>query len=1057
MALLRRSALVVGLAVLLSWPALAEVGIWRAEGPAPIRQGNNVENIEDNEQVGAVQALAPDPANGNVLFIGAVNGGVWRTDDALAEHPTWRPLTDTQDTLSIGALEFDPTDRRNQTLVAGIGRFSNIQRAGGTGAGVLRTSDGGATWTALGQAALAGTNISGVAPRGSTIVVADTNRGIWRSTDTGANWTRISGLAGSGLPTGGSLDLAGVPGTPGTLYTNAGNNGVFISTDTGATWRLISNAAMNALAPVSNLRISAPSGTVVFVAIAQPLPAPPAGQAALTAVFRSGDSGTNWAQMDLPQTNEGAAGLIGIHPGGQANPNLSLAADPFSANGTIVYIGGDAQPGPFPNSIGANRFSARLFRGDSSQPAGQQFVHLTHSNSQGPAGGGTLTGTSPHPDSRVMAVDANGNLIEGNDGGVYRRTLPQTSRGDWVSANGDLQTTEFHSIAWDAVSNRILGGAQDNGTPEQLEVEQAPHRDIRGGDGSSVAVDDISTPGQSTRFFSSQRLNGQANTLSVRTYDEDNALISQTTAPLTVLAGGPAITAQFYTPVVVNNADGTRLIVGAGNAVYESLDAGQTVTAIGPGIAANSSIRGESIGYGAADNVDMLYVGSVNQVFVRNGASPGATLTASATYPGANRVVDVAIDPGASQTAYVVDTSNVFQTLDAGATWTNVTGDLFTSFRPGQLRSVDVISVADLHAVVVGTDRGVFWADALPLAAWSVPCSGIPNAPVTDLEYDEADEVLVAGTLGRGAWSCAPARPRPMAFNMKFVCGKGDDRVLAAGTYTTAINILNRDAEGAAPSTYRRQFTVGLPGEAAGGTAPLQNGATLAPGEAAELDCDDILAEAGRLCPGTLCKGFVQIDSPAPLDIVAVYSSENPERAAVADLTLTRQPTPGLQCTETVLKVPEHQELLVPPHTQGDSDFGGHGPCMRLTVNLHDVDDGSALALDYDLNAYECSGSFTAPRADFTAARGGRSQIVALAGPGGRIVSHTLKSSQTIEVIDTDHADATLNFADPELISTVRLTGDTSGDEAGSRTGAFITFRAQDVRLQTCSLPSNAG
>ena len=66
-----------------------------------------------------------------------------------------------------------------------------------------------------------------------------------------------------------------------------------------------------------------------------------------------------------------------------------------------------------------------------------------------------------------MVFDANGNLIDGNDGGIYRRTSPQNNTGNWFSVIGNLQITEFHDIAYDNNSNIIIGGAQDTGTPEQ--------------------------------------------------------------------------------------------------------------------------------------------------------------------------------------------------------------------------------------------------------------------------------------------------------------------------------------------------------------------------------------------------------------------------------------------------------------------------------------------------------------------------------------------------------------------------------------------------------------
>src|SRR5439155_5627805 len=103
----------------------------------------------------------------------------------------------------------------------------------------------------------------------------------------------------------------------------------------------------------------------------------------------------------------------------------------------IVYVGGDREPAAnegsnsppsFPNSIGAMDFSGRLFRGDASiAPTGgfpsPQWKELTHK--------GTKSNSAPHADSRKMVFDANGDILEGDDGGIYRRTSPRTTTGDW--------------------------------------------------------------------------------------------------------------------------------------------------------------------------------------------------------------------------------------------------------------------------------------------------------------------------------------------------------------------------------------------------------------------------------------------------------------------------------------------------------------------------------------------------------------------------------------------------------------------------------------------------
>jgi hypothetical protein len=704
---------------------------WVPNGPGPNSHGQ-VENITRGEVVGAINAVALHPTDENIVFVGAVNGGIWRTDNAMATNPTWNQQTDTAQSLSIGALEFDPTDASNQTLVAGIGRFSSFLRMGGARTGLLRTTDG-STWTAInGRGTLNGLNISGIAPRGNTLVISvnasnsSANRGIWRSTDTGVNWKQISGDANSGLPAGPAFDLASDPTNPEILYTNAGGNGIYRSKDTGATWNRVSNAAMNGLISTNrNAEIAVGSSNNVYVAIINT-----SGQ--ISGVYRSGDGGNNWTAMDLPSTADG-----GLHPGGQGTIHLSIATDPDNAN--IVYIGGDRQArigNSWPNTIGATDWTGNLFRGDASQPPGSQFTVLTHM--------GTASNSAPHADSRDMDVAANGMLIEGDDGGIYRRTMPLTNAGDWFSMNGDIQTAEFHDTAWDANSDIVISGAQDTGTPLQLAQGTVTWQSVSTADGGDVAVDDTSTPGISIRYSSNQFLYSFRR----QVFDASNVFQNQVFLVLTVLNGGDAVNPQFYTPIELNNVDATRLIIGAGNSVYESLDQGDTLTEIGPGIIVNG-LGSDPISYGATGNVDMLYVGSRNQVFIRTAAPPTA-LTASATYPGTGDIVDIAIDPGVPNTAFVADNANVFHTTDGGTTWDNVTGNLGT-LNAGKVRSI-VFRSAGGDAAVVGTDTGVFIAPAPNFNNWTRLGSGLPIIPVLDLDYDAGDRVFVAGTLGRGAW-----------------------------------------------------------------------------------------------------------------------------------------------------------------------------------------------------------------------------------------------------------------------------------------------------------------
>ncbi|HSX59261.1 MAG TPA: hypothetical protein VLF18_03575, partial [Tahibacter sp.] len=78
-------------------------GVWTPLGPSPT-QSAQVDVPPDDEVSGAVHAIAAHPTNADILYIGAANGGIWKTTNATAARPTWTPQTDDLTSQSIGAL-----------------------------------------------------------------------------------------------------------------------------------------------------------------------------------------------------------------------------------------------------------------------------------------------------------------------------------------------------------------------------------------------------------------------------------------------------------------------------------------------------------------------------------------------------------------------------------------------------------------------------------------------------------------------------------------------------------------------------------------------------------------------------------------------------------------------------------------------------------------------------------------------------------------------------------------------------------------------------------------
>ncbi|MEO6753391.1 MAG: hypothetical protein ABIP85_16565, partial [Chthoniobacteraceae bacterium] len=683
-------------------PATVIGGAWIPLGPASTQNGQ-VTVPPNNEIAGCVQAVAVHPTNPDIIYIGSIGGGVWRTLNGTAASPAWTPLTDTQATLNIGAVEFDTNDATRQTLVVGTARTSSFAARGGALVGMLRTTDGGNTWSTLGTSVFSNENLTSVAARGSILLAASDDvsagngSGLFRSTDTGGSFTLVSG--GSGLPAGPVSDLVADPNISTRFFAAVRTGGIFRSDDTGATWTNVTGTITGITASTTKIEMAMVNNGVtsaLYVAVLN--------STALESMWRSTNLGTSWTQMDTPVT------------GGQTSLHFAIAADP--SNSSLVYVGGQAG----------------RFRGDASLAAGSQFTSIQGAN----AGN-----TTPHADAREMVIDADGNLLEGSDGGIYRRMAPQGNGGVWVSVIGNLATFEAHDVAYDSVTKVTMIGTQDNGTHIQTTSTSTVWTSISGGDGGDVAIDDTSSPGQSIRYGSSQNLGGFYR----KTYNSSNTLLSTASPALTLLSGSPAISTQFVTPVEVNKVAPTRLAIGGSNSVYESLDQGNSVTALSVGFGVNRMALAYGGRQAGVPNPDVLYFGSGSTVRRRT-TSGGAVSATPTAFPGGT-VQDIILDSNDWTRVFVADSSAVYVTPDSGTTWQNITGNLTDV---GTIRCLEYFSLNGTDCVAAGTGLGVYVSFVNNLGVWSRLGTGMPNVVAFDMSYNSTDKVLAVGTLGRSAF-----------------------------------------------------------------------------------------------------------------------------------------------------------------------------------------------------------------------------------------------------------------------------------------------------------------
>ncbi len=262
---------------------------------------------------GRTRAAAGVPSQPNVFYMGQVNGGVWKTDDA---GRTWNPIFDSQPTQSIGALAVAPSDPNIVYVASGEGlRRPDLS----VGNGIYRSSDAGRTWQQVDPDGPRGLHDGQQIP---ALVVDPTDpnhllaavlghpygpnetRGIFRSTDGGKSWAKVLYKDAN---TGGA-DVTLDPTNPRTVYATlwesrlgpwedangyeGTHGGVFKSTDGGDTWRPITKGFPADLVQV-HLAVAPSQPNRIYATISTKHESGYASGAGL-GVYRSDDAGESW-------------------------------------------------------------------------------------------------------------------------------------------------------------------------------------------------------------------------------------------------------------------------------------------------------------------------------------------------------------------------------------------------------------------------------------------------------------------------------------------------------------------------------------------------------------------------------------------------------------------------------------------------------------------------------------------------------------------------------------------------------------------------------------------
>jgi hypothetical protein len=789
-------------------PSAASSAVWVAVGPAPLASDATGDGMQDYNWVsGRATSVLIDPSDtsANTVLLGGAYGGLWKSTNAGSQSSnpglvTWQALIDDQPTLAVGAMALQPGN--SNVLLVGTGETNN---SGDSyyGLGILRSPDGGSTWTQI-QGAETGESFLGIgfskiafSTANPSLVVAatagdnglyvgleedgnSTARGLYFSQDGGMTWNRAI-LADGAVPASATAVIYNPSqGASGTFYAFIRRHGLYSSTDGQNFTRL---AAQPGAGLAAGLCPAGSNATSCLIYRGEFAVVPGRNEMYAWVVDVQTDNDGNPAGVDegIWQSTDGGASWILIPDHGIANCgdnafgansgcgveqgwyNLELAAIPNAA-GTDVYAGA------------INLYKCTLQGGTTCTQG--DWINLTHVYGCNP--GPLAAPAHVHPDQHGLAfMVASGKAVGyfAHDGGISRtldgyaglNTGSCTGTNQFDSLSETLGSmTEFVSVSVEPTDADIMfGGTQDNGSPKTgSATSNSTWQNALGGDGGFNAIN----PANTNEWFA-------ANPYVTIVKCEFGTACNDTNFFQVVSSsnlGGDQ--GAFYTPYILDPQNPNELLVGTcrvwriSSSGSGPLQLSNDFDTLGTGACTGGEINmvnGLAAGGPAQGGYSTVVYAVTNGYGPLSGLPGGevwATTNAGISLmenvtrnvnPNGYAISTVAMDrtDASGGTAYVGimgfstrahPASHVWKTANAAASWTDWTGAGMTELPDAPVNALLVD--AQTGFIYAGTDVGVF-VSSTSAPSWTevgpAPGPGVlgflPNAPVTALQMFNPD------------------------------------------------------------------------------------------------------------------------------------------------------------------------------------------------------------------------------------------------------------------------------------------------------------------------------